>query len=191
MFGADAAPSDSRIKNLVRDGLAGMSPKRRGRPNLVDDDINEGLVKFCELLRQMKIPIYKHSVMLYFTTLIDGTALADLFTKDGLWDIVPLSHWHYLLSAFSRASGCEHGIATPTRPSPRAVADLAERLHILRPCARRALRCWDCGIDGQRKIRSSCRTPLAFEGFVRENRLRAFARARVHFIRSSPRSVSG
>ena len=83
-------------ENLVReDGLAGMSTKRRGRPNLVDDDINEGLVKFCELLRQMKIPIYKHSAMLYFTTLIDGTELADHFTKDGLWNFGPLDHWYY------------------------------------------------------------------------------------------------
>jgi len=94
LFGADAAPSDSSIKDRVRGGLAGMSPNRRGRPNLVSDGINDGLAKFCELLRLMKIPTYKQSVMLYFTTLIDGTELADHFTKDGHWDFKPLDNWY-------------------------------------------------------------------------------------------------
>ena len=95
LFGDGVVPSESRIRELVNEGKVGTSPKKRGQPKVVSDSLNSKMVEFVTLLRAHKIPVYKHSVLLYLTTLADGTPLADRLKKNGDWDFTKLNHWYY------------------------------------------------------------------------------------------------
>ena len=97
LFGDDAVPKDSTVRNIALAGKAGKSPKKSRQPKVVPDGINAKLAEFVELIRSHKIPMYKHSVIIciYLTALVEGSPIGAKLTTDGKWDFKKLDHWYY------------------------------------------------------------------------------------------------
>ena len=93
LFGDDTVPKDSTVRSIVLAGKAGKSPKKSGQPKAVPDRINAKLAEIVELLRTHKIPVYKHSVILYLTTLVGGSPIGAKLTTDGKWAFKKLDNW--------------------------------------------------------------------------------------------------
>ena len=110
LFGKDAMPSKTVLRDAVNAGQIGTSPNRRGRPKTVDDSITEQLVLFNAVLRESKIAVYKSTVITQFKTLIGDTRLVQKFIdEDGEWNEKKIDMWyqrHFLATDGARGGGC-------------------------------------------------------------------------------------
>ena len=57
----------------------GLRPKKRGRHLIHGADLESKLEELCLLLRDMKMPIYRDSILDYINRLIEGTPQQELF----------------------------------------------------------------------------------------------------------------